>query len=248
MSNFYFYKTFSFLKVGKMSGISQKLLTQFSSTSAMQRFSVFVLDNQKQMSPSMFAEEFGKIQKIYLKDKQRDLFCSEADMLAGQLVNAENNDFAGIIMSVLCKLTEWMPEKLEQFALKGYEIAKANGDPVHMMARLNNLRKIYQGDYNRLYDYVQVLYKQEKCLKELTNHYDTLVDSFRSVTRGIASRNDYENMLAYVQTEIGKLTRKKHPHDAQVKLLNAREIFEKRGNMQSVNYIDILLSKIQNNI
>ncbi len=226
----------------------QKLITQFSTNSIMQKFSVFVLDKQQQISPRTFAEEFGKIQKIYLKDKQRDLFCAEADAFAGRLVQTENHDFAGIIMSALCKLTEWMPEKLESFALKGYEIARANGDPVHMMARLNNLRKIYQGDYNRLYDYVQVLYKQEKCLKELTNHYDTLVNSFRSVTRTLAPKTDYENMLAYVQTEIGKLTRKKHPNDAQAKLLNAREIFEKRGNTQSVGYIDMLLSKIQNNI
>lgn len=62
----------------------------------------------------------------------------------------------------------------------------------------------------------------------------------------LASRTDYENMLAYVQTEIGKLTRKKHPQDAYNKLINAREIFEKRGNYQSVGYIDMLISKINN--
>lgn len=224
--------------------ITQKLLTQFSSTSALQRFSAFVLENPKQISPRMFADEFNKVQKVYLKERQRDLFCAEADVLAQKLMSSENHDFASIVISALCKITEFMPNQLEGFAKKGYEIAKLKGDYVHMMARLNNLRKVYQGDYNKLYDYVQVLYKQEKCLKELTNHYETAVGTYQTLVRKAASKNDYETMLAYVQTEIGKLTRKKHPQDALVKLLNAREIFEKRGNHQSVNYIDMLISKI----
>ncbi len=229
-----------------MTPIPQKLITQFSSVSGLQRFSVFVLNNQKQISPRVFADEFGKLQRVYLKDKQQDLFCSEADVLAQKLLETENHDFASIIMSALCKITEFLPDQLEGFAKKGYEIAKKKGDYVHMMARLNNLRKVYQGDYDKLYDYIQVLYKQEKCLKELTNHYESAIASFQTVVRNAASRSDYENMLAYVQTEIGKLTRKKHPQDAYNKLINAREIFEKRGNHQSVSYIDMLISKINN--
>ena len=52
-------------------------------------------------------------------------------------------------------------------------------------------------------------------------------------------------MLAYVQTEIGKLTRKKHPNDAKRKLLSAREYFVENNNEQSVRYIDLLLGKIE---
>lgn len=183
-----------------------------------------------------------------MKAKQGDFFCTQADELAEKLIESSNNDFAGIIMSKLCKITEFLPDKLERFAKKGYAIAKSNGDYVHMMARLNNLRKVYQGRYDRLYDYIQVLYKQEKCLKEMTNHYDSAVGTYKSIVRNAASCREYENMLAYVQTEIGKLTRKKYPHDAQSKLLNARQIFEKRGNHQSVGYIDMLLDKISANL
>ena len=70
-----------------------------------------------------------------------------------------------------------------------------------------------------MYDYIQVLYKQEKCLKELTNHYESAIASFQTVVKNAASRTDYENMLAYVQTEIGKLTRKKHQNAANGKKL-----------------------------
>ena len=213
-----------------------------------ERFARFVLENQEHITPLGFSKDFGSMQKMYMKSKSSDFFCSQADELAGRLVESSNTAFAGIIMSALCKLTEFFPEKLEGFAKKGYEIAKSNGDYIHMMARLNNLRKVYQGRFDKLYEYLQVLYKQEKCLKEMTNHYESAVGKYQSVVRNAASRNDYENMLAYVQTEIAKLTRKKHPYDAQAKLLNARQIFEKRGNHQSVGYINMLLSKIQDNI
>lgn len=222
----------------------QKLLPYYQPTQ-LERFSTFVLGNQNQMSPQVFAEEFGKIQRLYLIEKQKDLFCSEADKLAGQLVEHKNNDFAGIIMSALCKLTQFFPEKQEPFAIKGYEIAKANGDSIHMMARLNDLRKIYYRRPEKLYQYIQVLYKQEKCLKELTRNYDNAVNSYQSVTRQAAKQRDYEQMLAHVQTEIGKITKRKHPHDAKAKLLSAREIFEQRGNHKNVEYINMLLNEIE---
>ena len=245
---FLYLAIFILLKAGKMSYSYINHIAQNAQIPTFEKFSRFVLENQDNITPLVFSQDFGSMQKIYMKSKQRDLFCSQADELAGKLVKSSNNDFAGIIMSALCKITEFFPDKLEKKKKKGYEIAKNNGDYVHMMARLNNLRKVYQGRYDKLYDYIQVLYKQEKCLKEMTNHYESAIGTYQSVVRNAASREDYENMLAYVQTEIGKLTRKKHPDDAQAKLLNAREIFERHGNLQSVGYINMLLSKIQNNI
>ena len=197
------------------------------------------------MSAKSFSKDFGKYEKGYLKIRAEDEFCRQADDLATKLVEQNNTDFAGIIMSSLCKLTEFIPAQLEKFALRGYEIAKANGDHVHMMARLNNLRKVYMNRPEKLYDYIQVLYKQEKCLKQLTRQYEVSAKSYNSVFRKVASKRDYEMMLAYVQTEIGKLTKKKFPQDARAKLLSAREIFAQRGNKQSVNYINMLLKEIK---
>ncbi len=211
----------------------------------MENFSKFIQNNRGQVSPQVFAEEFGKVQRQYLAAKQKDSFCSEAEILAGRMLEAQNNDFAGIILSNLCKITQYIPELLEGFAKKGFIVAKANRDPVHMMARLNDLRKIYYRRPDKLYQYIQVLYKQEKCLKELTRNYDRAVSSYQTVSRQAAPKRDYELMLAHVQTEIGKITKRKHPHDAETKLLSARETFEKRGYRQNVEYIDMLLDEIK---
>ena len=56
----------------------------------------------------------------------------------------KNNDFAGIIMRCLVsKLTQFFQKNKNPLQLKGMKSQKANGDPIHMMARLNDLRKIY---------------------------------------------------------------------------------------------------------
>lgn len=208
------------------------------------QFSEFVIKNQRRMTPGNFSEELGYVQQDFINAGRRRLFCLEADQLAQNLVKSKNKDFPGIIYSALCKLTENFPAQLEYFAQKGYEVAKNNGDYVHMMARLNDLRKVYMNRPEKLYDYIQVLYKQEKCLKKLTNHYDSAVQTFQSVSRKPAPREEYRKMLAYIQTEIGKLTKKKHPHDAEKKLNNAKQIFQDNGDYKSVNYIDMLLFEI----
>lgn len=218
--------------------ISESLLkTEFS------RFSEFVLKNQNKLTPRVFSEEFINLQRG--SGDFMDTFCREAEVLAGRLVESENKDFAGIVMSGLCKAAEFIPSKLEKYAQQGYELAKSNGDYVHMMARLNDLRKVYMNRPDKLYNYIQVLYKQENCLKELTNHYEKATGAYKSVIRKPASREDYKQMLAYVQTEIGKLTRKKHPNAAMKKLLSAKATFEQSGNQRSIDYIDMLLSEIQ---
>lgn len=197
------------------------------------------------VSKRWFSNEFKEIQRNYISQGQIKSFCKEADILADKLIEHKKHDFAGIIMSALCKLTQYFPERLEPIAIKGYKIAEALGDNIHMLARLNDLRKIYYKNPNRLYDYVQVLYKQEKCLKQITRNYEISTQKFCTVDRQAASKEEYERMLAFVQTDIGKITKRKHPNDARQKLLSARKIFEKNGNKQHIDYINMLLGEIE---
>ena len=206
-------------------------------------FSEFILANQKTVSPIEFSQKYC----TFIRAMKRDEFCTESERLASALTKEKENRFTGIIYSALCKVTEFFPNELEKFALKGYEVAKSNGDYIHMMARLNDLRKVYSHRPEKLYDYIQTLYKQEKCLRQLTHHYEECIQGFKSIIRKPATLEQYENMLAYVQTEIAKLTKNKHPNDALNKLMSARHIFEQQGNTRSTQYIDMLISEIRAN-
>jgi hypothetical protein len=215
---------------------------------ALEEFSKFknaVFKNSAQMTPVEFSKGYRDIQKNCLPSLKRDVFCREAEKFASELVENKSTDFAGIIMSSLCKLTDFYPQLQEGFAIKGYHIARANGDILHEMARLNDLRKIYYQKPDRVKDYIGVMYAQEGCLKQLVYNYDSAVSTYHSIQRTPASQKEYKTMLAFVQTELAKLTKRKHPVGAMNKLVNAREIFVENNNKQSVQYIDMLLGEIR---
>ncbi|MGN0031426.1 MAG: hypothetical protein ACI37Q_05685 [Candidatus Gastranaerophilaceae bacterium] len=214
----------------------------------LEQFTDFMIANRRNVTPNFFADEFNRVKWICLQELPEDVFCTEAGIAATKLVETENTNFAGIIMSSLCKLVESIPELLEPMAIQGYEISKINGDTIHMLSRLNDLRKIYLDQPDKLYQYIKVLYKEEKCLKELVNNYEKATKSYKTLTRRPATLQEYEQMLGFIQTEIGKLTRRKHPIDALEKLISAREIFVKRNNTKHVAYIDLLIKEIEQNI
>lgn len=204
-------------------------------------FSKFVLENERMITPRVLSEHFINFQKSLERSAEVDEFCREADDLASKLFQDEKMDLAGIIYSGLCKMGG---RDMQVFAQKGYEVAEANGDYIHMMARLNDLRRVYYRDPSKVNEYVRVLYKQEKCLKHLTRNYDEDVKNFHSVIRRPGSFVEYETMLAHVRTDIGKLTWRKHPNDARHKLLLAKATFDKIGYTDSSKYIENLLKKI----
>ncbi len=112
-----------------------------------------------------------------------------------------------------------------------------------MMARLNSLRKIYYRKHNKLREYIQVLYKQEKCLKYLTENYEAATQGYHSLLRAPASKKEYLQMLAHVQVEISKITKRLHPQEAIDRLNSAEEIFHSLGNNLHDDYISMLISE-----
>ena len=214
--------------------------------SSLRCFADNILNNTHSMSERDFAQNLTAIQKSYMKTPaQRDYFCTAADKFADRLLEENNLDFAGIIISKLCKITEDIPSKLEKFLIKGYEIAKKNGDYIHIMARLNSLRKIYYRKHDKLRQYIQVLYKQEKYLEHLTQNYETTTQGYHSLLRAPASKNEYLQMLAHVQVEISKITKRLHPQEAIDRLNSAEEIFHSLGNNLHDDYISMLISEAE---
>lgn len=214
------------------------------------RLADYVIQNNRHISPKFLSKEFLTMQDKYA-DRYYDTFCHDADVMAKCLEHGKNPELPGIIYSAMCKLTEYFPRQLEYFAKKGYQIAERNGDYIHMMARLNDLNKVYKNRPDKLMQYIDVLYGQERCLKELCYNYDNAVSTFRSVSRLPAPRESYYLMLANTQTELAKLIRRKHPDQAERKLLSARNIYSRdkiespEKNQASINYIDMNLRKIE---
>ena len=63
---------------------------------------------------------------------------------AETLVALKSNDLAGIIYSYLVKLNYSNVKIREDFATRALAIAKRTNDPVHIMARANDLKEVYK--------------------------------------------------------------------------------------------------------
>ena len=209
------------------------------------KFSKFIFSNQEKITPNFFATELRSIKNDYMLANERQLFCQRADRLAEQLESVQNRNFAGIVYSLLAKITEPFPKELEYYAYKGYKAAQRNNDPIHMLARLNDIRRLIYCQPARLHDYVNILFEQERCLKTITSSYDKVVGQFHTISRPQAPRKDYETMLAYIQTELSKLIWKKEPDLALKKLKSAQDIFRRTGEKGNREYITLLMCRIK---
>ena len=209
-----------------------------------QDFSRFVGENIESITPMTFSNEFGKLEWSFIHYNEVDNFCNASIDLVTNVIEKNRSDLAGIIISGLCKIVDLPATQLEKIAKKGYYVAKKNDDPIHMMSRLEDLRRVLVGKKDRFYDYLHTLFKEEKCLERIVNDYDDLKDNRRTVLRELKPIESYQKMLAHVQVDIAKVTKKKEPENATKRLLEAREVFEKFKNKQTVEYIDMLLREI----
>lgn len=213
---------------------------------AFKTFSQIALKNN--IDKSSFSRNLTMFKHGYCGNRGKILFCEEADALAEKLIKQGNYDFSGIIYSCITKICKNNPELLEKYAIKGYSIACQNGDYIHMLSRLDDLRKLYDRNPEKLYDFIQVMYAQEKCLENLSYNYEATTSTYKTILRKAAPKEDYEKMLGYIQTDIAKLIRNKHPDNSFKRLDSARRIFTKYNNIQGVDYIDRLKSKIESGI
>lgn len=224
-----------------------------SSTEAISRlrkFSSLVSRNQESLTPRVFkevlSETFGRDLK-YVELEEN--FLREYSELAGSFAKDKGTqDFTGIMYDVVLKAVPISHQMKAQMGFGAYDFAMARGDYIHAMSFANMVRGSLKNvqDKDAFYLYLQALYKQEKALKKIGTDYAGSVKNFATIDKTPRLREDYMKMLAFVQTDIAKITWRKHPHDAQRKLLSARAIYSvnPQENRSSLEYIDRLLSDI----
>ena len=78
-----------------------------------------------------------------MQNKRKDLN-RVAMRFAEMLVGLGNNNLAGIVYSFLIKLNQENAKLVEELATKALAIAKRQHDPIHTMARANDLKRIYK--------------------------------------------------------------------------------------------------------
>lgn len=221
-------------------------INQCDPISLNKNFSVFSNNTLKgtHKDTTYVVSQLKQYEKQYKKLGIFEVFCEKASAFAAKLGENGQYDFAGIIYSNLVKIPTLQPKQKEIYAKKALTIAITQGDSLHIIARLVDLKRIYKANGNKS-QFLNTSFAEEKQLIQVLQNFENIQDNFKTVKRMANSPDTYRLQLANTRVDIGKGLLKNNPETAKRKLLQARKTFEKLGREKEVQFTDNLLSQIQ---
>ena len=180
--------------------------------------------------------------RFELQEQRHIMNCSIANF-AENLASQKQYDLASIIYGILIKSNWNNSYLLEQFGLKGLAIAKKLNDPIHIMARADNLNQLYRATEYGSKKHLQALVEEEKALKTIVSNYDLARKNYKTIFREPLPFEHYEFMLCGIKMEIAKINIDSNPLLAINKLEEAQDIISKYGYGTITQRIQALLDK-----
>ena len=197
----------------------------------------------KSVNPLDFSNKLRSLGDEFVSENKPESMNKNAQRLAETLVNLKDLKLAGRIYSYLIKFNFGNKKAVEEYATNALIIAKRLHDPVHIMARADDLKKVYRysgADQDKL---LKVLFDQKRALNSIVKDYTGAQKRYVSVSTKMKPVENYELMLASVKIEIAEvLIRKKDISAARVELNEALAIYEKFGSGPNTERIQQLLS------
>lgn len=175
---------------------------------------------------------------------QREVMNKNSKRLAETLVSLGNGKLAGVIYSFLIKLNHNKPSQVEQLAYNGLAIAKRFNDPVHIMARCEDLNKIYSIIEPQGQKRLRLLYDEKRALSTICKNYDKAQERFMSITRKMKPLDTYQRLLCHVKIRIARAEKRTNPNQAIYELETAKEIANKLKSEKLLKIINSVMEDI----
>lgn len=194
---------------------------------------------------SSFFAELKELGDSFVRQDAKEQMNKKSKWFAETLVALKSNDLAGIVYSYLVKLNYGSPKLREEFATRALAIAKRTNDPIHIMARANDLKEVYKITAHGTEKHLRVLYQEKRALNDIISNYDIYKSNkSRSISREMRPIDGYLQKLADIKIEIAEMLLKKNPELAQKELIEAKNIYSKFGEGKNTQKIEHLLSKL----
>ncbi len=207
-------------------------------------FSAIILkriNKGKGVDAGTFADELHLVGENFTTPEGKKLLTKGAKKLAENLVNLKNGNLAGIVYSFLIKINKGNNQVVEELATNALAIAKRVDDPIHVMARANDLKEIYKFTAPRSEKHVRILYDEKRALVRIVNDYDKLAQ--RQSRRGMKPKEGYTAKLAAVKMEIGQVLFERDNKLARQELQEALDMYKVLGEGKNSEKIQKLLEK-----
>ena len=207
------------------------------------------VNKQQQISCDSFYAEFKTFTEVFEQNKKTQELNTISRSLIEFLVNKNQDHLAGIAYSVLIKMNENNPKAVEELALKALAIATRFNDPVHKMARANDLVNIYSKSERGSERHVKYLRIANRALMDICKNYNrSIKDRYKSISRKLAPLEKYELLLCNTKLKIAKYTAENEISNARYELEEAKKLFKKNKNSsleESVRILSWEIAKVE---
>ena len=203
-----------------------------------------IVSNNNDVDANSFSGELKCFLNKYTDSNETNKMNNKFVAFAERLVSLGKDSLAGIIYSFLIKANSNNPALVERFAINGLAIAKRFNDPVHIMARCENLRRIYSVSEPQSEKMLKVLYEEKRALNDISKNYQGAQNRFQSVTSEMKPLENYQIMLSAIKIQIAKIIKKSKPDEAIKELKEAKELLGKDKNGELIQEVEKLLSEI----
>lgn len=200
----------------------------------------------KNKNPVHLITQLQQYEKQYKKLGLLDSFYIISEQFALKLHEMGLNDFAGIILSKLIKQPEIIHERKSAIANTALTIAKEQGDPIHILARLVDLKKINASKNGSKKQYLKILKEEEEILTRILNNFEDSKLQFKTVSRNSSEKEKYQFRLATARVDIGKCLMYSEVKTAKAKLIQALQSFKALGREREAEFATRLISEINN--
>lgn len=197
----------------------------------------------EQIDTKTFATTVRFIGDSFEYQGQKYLMNSKGGDFAESLVCQNRFDLASILYGILIKSNSNNPALLEHFAQRGLAAAKKSKDPIHIMARADDLNNLYRMTEYGSKKHLKALSEEKCALLEFVKHYQKAVQSYKTITRKPLNLDHYEFMLCGIRMEIAKITMDSNPFIAINELEAAQKLMQKHGDGTLTRRIEMLLDE-----
>lgn len=174
------------------------------------------------IEPEQFSCDLYKTAKKCNTPERENLLNNCLIALADKMVDAKQDNLAGIIYSFLIKFNnDNNPILLKQLIPKALEIAKIQKDSIHVAARAGELCQIYKTYDIHGANYLSCLALRKKALNDICSNYDTVGKRFRTISRQINEKDTYLELLIKTKYDIANELIVTNKQDAKNELLSA---------------------------
>ena len=193
---------------------------------------------------SGFSNELYQLGDSFEAINKKELMNKRSKQLAENLVRQNLDSMAGAIYSFLIKFNKGNFSLVEEFATSALAIAKRLNDPMHVMARCNDLREIYKILPPKDDKFMKVLYEEKRALGKIVNDYDGVKKRYNTVNREMKPRDNYRILLADVKFEIGKRQIGKDDKLALQELSEAKAMYEELGISDKISCVEEFMNSL----